>query len=108
MIYVAEVFSNLQAATRILAFLSTLVVSLVIAIQWAYWGDNQHKKQPIKSSILLPFIPLLFLMISIITPSSKTVYMIAGSEAGEQVVNSEEGKEILSNIKTILNSYIKK
>lgn len=34
--------------------------------------------------------------------------MIAGSEAGEQVVNSEEGKEILSNIKTILNSYIKK
>jgi len=49
------------------------------------------------------FATLLFCII----PTEKTIYMIAASEAGEHVVTSEEGKEILNDLRTILKQQIK-
>lgn len=47
-----------------------------------------------------------FIMISALIPSTNTMYMIAGSEAGEMVVTSTEGKEILGDIKDVIRSQL--
>lgn len=47
------------------------------------------------------------LFISALIPSKTTLYLIAGSEAGGTVVTSEEGKEVLNDIKLIIKQQIK-
>lgn len=52
----------------------------------------------------------LFLFVSIIQsliPSRETIYLIAGSEVGEIVVNSPEAREILDDVKTVIKQQIK-
>lgn len=46
------------------------------------------------------------LLLYAITPDKKTIYLIAGSEAGEYVVTSPEGQEIINDIKAIIKSQI--
>ena len=55
-------------------------------------------------------IPIYFLLICIgvLIPSKQTIYLIVGSEAGEAVVTSEEGREILNSIKEVIEIQIKK
>jgi len=51
------------------------------------------------------FVPWVFLVTSTlaaIIPSKDTIYLVAGSEAGEAVVTSQEGKEILNDIKEVI------
>lgn len=40
-------------------------------------------------------------------PSSKTIYMIAASEAGETVVTSPEAKEMLDDLKSLIKRKLK-
>ena len=49
-------------------------------------------------------VPTVFLiaLVAIAAPSSKTIYMIAGSEAGETVVTSEQGQAVLSDVQEII------
>ena len=56
---------------------------------WGFWGKTA--------------VPLLVLGLSMtLIPSKETIYMIAGSEAGEAVVTSETGQEILNDIKEVI------
>lgn len=56
---------------------------------WGFWGKT--------------VIPLLILgTLMKLIPSKETIYMIAGSEAGEAVVTSEAGQEILNDIKEVI------
>jgi hypothetical protein len=50
---------------------------------------------------------LLVLMTDRLIPSRDTIYLIAGSEVGEIVVNSPEAREILNNVKTVIKQQIK-
>ena len=49
---------------------------------------------------------LFFVFLSAIIPSKETIYLIAGSESAEFVVTSEEGKEILSDIKDVIRAQL--
>lgn len=40
-------------------------------------------------------------------PSKETIYLIAGSEAGEAVVTSETGQEILNDIQQVIKHQLK-
>ena len=43
--------------------------------------------------------------IAVLTPSSQTLYLIAGSEIGEQVVMSEDARAIYDDVRAVLRSY---
>lgn len=64
----------------------------------------QEKTPP--SVFLWAVLPTLLIIFSILLPSKEAVYLIAGSEAGEAVVTSEEGKEILSDIHMVIKHQL--
>lgn len=47
------------------------------------------------------------LPLSLLTPSSKTIYMIAASEAGETIVTSPEAREIFDDLKEVIKLKLK-
>jgi hypothetical protein len=57
---------------------------------------------------VMPYV-LLTIGLALITlvPSKDTIYLIAGSEAGEYVVTTPEGQEIVDDIKVIIQQQIK-
>lgn len=57
--------------------------------------------------------PFAFAMVSLfalaaLIPSKETIYLIAGSEAGEAVVTSEQGQEILNDVQQVIKSQLQK
>jgi hypothetical protein len=48
----------------------------------------------------------LFSFIAFLTPSKDTLYLVASSEAAEMVVASENGKQVLQDLKEVLHAQL--
>lgn len=56
----------------------------------------------------LPYAIVIILMIIVaLSPSSRTIYMIAASEIGEKVVTSPDAVEMLDDLKVIIKNRLK-
>ena len=52
------------------------------------------------------YVWLVFLAITFFVPSRETIYLMAGSEFGEVVVNTPEAKEILGDIQEVIRHQL--
>jgi len=104
MIYGAEVAGNLQTIAVGVALIVGLFGGTAICV---FGFDSQYKyvRKWIPAYILIMSVSGL---IAVFTPSSDTIYMIAASEAGEAVVTSPEGKEMLGDLKEIIRRKLAK
>jgi hypothetical protein len=100
LLYFAEVAGKLGSIAGLITLL--MAVGLAGVIFWYAMSldeDLRVPKPPVKSYLTVFVITLL---ISIVTPTKETIYLIAGSEAGEAVVTSESGQEILNDIRQVI------
>lgn len=105
-----------------LIFLNTVLPSLYVLYRlacklwadtvWSYDGEAIRERKLVEQGkplfdnwkfIYLPVVVLFFLNF---VPSKETLYLIAGSEAGEYVVNTPEAKAILSDIQEVIQLQI--
>jgi len=119
LLYLAEVSGNAKIVAGVSAFLSTvaatmfLVGTFVMGVDRAGYeeGDRRFKEADVyyKTWKKLFRISCVVLLVSVtiatFAPSRQTVYLIAGSEAGEMVVTSEEGQAILDDVRAVIRSY---
>lgn len=78
-----------------------------IASWFAKSGDKEAQdfiEVPVFRHSILVFV--VASAISLLTPSKEAMYLIAGSEAGEFVVNTPEAKAILSDIQEVIQLQI--
>lgn len=118
-IYLADVLPSLATGIGVSFFFISVgfsLLSIVLFITYFDSVDKHHQwpeinkifpfKYPI-GSVIAVFFSLMILLASNLIPSTKTIYMIAASEAGEAVVKSEEGQEMINDLKLIIKGYIK-
>lgn len=111
LIYAAEVSDRASGVFVFLALMFGLGGIPVIGMLFAAWVD---KYGPIKSGIG-PFTALVaylmletaFLTGAVGLPSKATIYMIAASEAGEQIVTSPDAIEMMGDLKAIIKKRLK-
>jgi uncharacterized membrane protein len=108
-LYLADVISNLQDVLTLMA--------IIFAIASIFWticrvvGDDKYNSTERELAKTFWFVPWLFifsLTFAALIPSTNTIYLIAASEAGEMVVNTPEAKEVMSDLKEILNIQLDK
>jgi hypothetical protein len=107
-LYFADI---LPRAVEIALFLAVvfgvLAIPYSVAIGYANGGDEEAKAfisiPVIKYSYLIFAVAVAF---TLFTPSKEAMYLIAGSEAGEFVVNTPEAKAILSDIQEVIQLQI--
>ena len=120
LIYLAEVLPNLSSVVGRWAWLgaiATFAAVIVLFLAKLTFTDEytrefrkevyeQYKDMRVFWPLywLCLFVPLL--LVSELVPSKETIYLIAGSEAGEAVVTSEEGKEILNDIHEVIKHQL--
>ena len=114
-IYAADVLGELKTGMAILSAIGCIVVVAAFIVgnaKWSYysWHDQEARERSeafrlkIQSfgKVWVLFAMVCLLGISALIPQSKTLYMIAASEAGETVVTSPEAKEMLGDLKEII------
>lgn len=114
LLYLADVLPNL-ANVAVITLTAVGCFGTIGIVAWFIdYADEKSRndakglpttapKPPIKTYILTLLISGF---IFIFTPSKETIYLIAGSEAGEAVVTSNEGKEILNDIKEVIKHQL--
>lgn len=97
LIYFADIVSNLQGV------LAAVSVVLVVAMLPATEGFSKT----FKGLKLYVTIAILLGAIATILPSKNTVYAIAASELGEQVLVSNTGKKAVAALEAWLDAQVK-
>jgi len=106
LIYAAEVVSNLKGVLVVAAIGSALVIgicSLVAGLNAEFGGEEGEWKKYIRYA----WIVVAFALSAAVLPSTKTVYLIAASEAGEAVVTNPDAIEMMTDLKAIIKQRLK-
>lgn len=96
-IYFADVVGTLSVLFTLVGIVSLAVsvVSLII-------------KEKINSFVAYFAISSAFLfLVATLIPSKQTLYAIAASEIGEEILKSEEGKQVINALKEYTLSFLK-
>lgn len=107
MIYLAEVvgsFKNLLIAIAVISAIGIPCFTIFFGMA-ADVGDMEEGSY--KKPLRFIWLPLVAGLIASLTPSTKAVYLIAASEAGETVIKSPEAVEMFNDLKTIIRQKLK-
>lgn len=107
-LYFADVIPALGKAFALLSIPTLLgSFSLLIGFLMTSSPGNEEENEVVKK-MLKTFLPvgLICLLLSIAAPSTKTIYLMMGSEAGEAVATSEQGKEILDDVRQVIKDQL--
>lgn len=102
LIYLADVLPNLMTMLLTIGCIS-LILSLVMLL-YSFLPEFPVSRS---TTIFIGVCASIMVLIATLIPSKNAIYLIAGSQAGEMVVMSEDGKEMLADIKTIIKQQIK-
>lgn len=111
-IYLADVVQGVKP----LLIVPSIIGLVTIAVWIICIASENSERRPYKGmeSIEYPkfwiftviIISLFNFTLASFIPSKETIYLIAGSEAGEMVVKSPEAQEILSDVKEVLKGQL--
>lgn len=104
LLYLSDVLPSLSVGMGMISVISGILFGIATVIFWCtYFDKNDYVsiKVPITLSCFLVFT-IFFGLASNLIPSRQTILLIAASEMSEQVVKSQDGQEIMSNLKQIL------
>ena len=107
-IYLADIVARISGVSFAFAFaFGAATISSVIAKVIAMAEEENEVTEKFSGLFKFAFLGLLVaLFVLIFVPSRDTLYLIAGSEAGEAVVTSEEGKAILKDIQDVIQHQL--
>lgn len=107
MIYAADALGNVKGLLMAIGIIS-LAVGLIAMMVLAIGGaDGDVEPGSWKKPLRFSWIPIASGLFAAVLPSSTTVYMIAASEAGEAIVTSQDGKEMLSDVQSLIRKKLK-
>lgn len=112
-LYFADVLPNLSSALGFLLGVSIVFggIGMVFLTIWTFTSEFESASERVKTFVpkLQKWLVSMFFIMGtlwVLIPSKETIYLIAGSEAGEYVVNTPEAKAILSDIQEVIQLQI--
>jgi hypothetical protein len=102
-LYLAEVIPSLGTAAVIFSGAWGLVCGGILIVWTVAWMDEAAPKPWYGTFITVLSISTA---VAVLTPPKETIYLIAGSQAGEYVANTPEAQEILDDIRQIIRMQV--
>lgn len=109
MLYLAGVIPSLGETMGVFAFICgvAFIATAIIRGSCPYPEDFPSLMKWSKTTLkVLPFAFVLCFLLSAFIPSQRTIYLIMGSELGEEVIQSETGKRVLDAVNKKLDEYL--
>lgn len=118
LVYLAEVIERVEGVTFGLGLFFGIAACISIIIMGCCAAENEFDtskagtKKWCKYTFISVILAVVFIAVSAFVPTKKAVYMIAGIQAAEYLVNTEtakdignEGVKIFKDLGTIIHSY---
>jgi len=102
LIYAASVVGNIKG----LLIAGAVIGSGTCALSVVVWLASEGEVSP-KPILRWLWAPILAAFLAATLPGSQTMYMIAASEAGEQIVTSPDAIEMMGDLKAIIKQRLK-
>ncbi len=108
LIYLADVLPNLRESFGLFLLVSAASSVVLIVNYFITVANDELEKAILLKGFLKLTLPttLVLTLLWAAIPSKDTIYLIAGSEAGEFVVNTPEAREILNGVKEVIQLQI--
>ena len=105
-LYFADVTGNLRGLLLLFTVVGG-VASIMAFFGWLmqrdlYGADSVTANTLGSISFKLAPVVVVCAILSALMPSKETIYLIAGSEAGETIVASPQGQEILNDVQEVI------
>lgn len=111
LIYVADIVGNIKViGALIIIMMIASSIMFLMSFPWesdCYGDDVELPRRARKISAKVFILCIIGTILSIFIPSSKTIWLIAGSEIGENVLAKPETQEVLGDVYTIIQSKVK-
>lgn len=99
-----ELFCFLAVMSGVLGVLAGLIYFL--ATINSELPEPKDKKSYLKVLKLITYVFIITCTLHLLLPSAQTLYLIAGSELGEQALNTETGKQVQEYLQLLItDSY---
>ncbi len=109
-LYLADVLPNLGGTFGIIGIVGIVVSLLTGLLATIAYGDGAIESDAYaairKTCYKVLAGSLISILISAFIPSKDTIYLIAGSEAGEYVVNTPEAQAIIDDIHEVIRHQL--
>jgi len=100
LIYFAEILPNIGFLLVLSLFIGMLCYGIYLIVTLVHSDQTYENRSTYLGRAVLVFLATG--LVAALIPSKETIYLIAGSEAGEMVVSSDAGQDILSDIQEII------
>lgn len=108
LLYLADVVGDLNDLSKL-----TLVASLfaLLAAGTSFLVATSDDEKSLAKDLgylskIFCWVAVVAMVLVVVVPSSKTIYLIAASESGEYVATSERSQRILDKIEGVLDDYL--
>jgi hypothetical protein len=105
-LYLAEVVGKLGIISAFTSFVG-IFCAIGMFFWWTHYEEvgkgRKEPKPPVKGFLI---VWLTALTLYVVVPTQQTIYLIAGSQAGEAVATSETGQEILNDIQEVIKHQL--
>lgn len=111
-VYLAEVIPSIGNLLGFVSVAALIIGAILLIIFLIALGESHIRRDKVLVKGLTTGLICLFVfsfffgILGILIPSKDTIYMIAGSEAGEMVVTSETGQEMISDIHEVIKHQL--
>lgn len=109
LIYAADVLGSVKGLLIAVAIVGMIVLSVAM-LAAAIGASEPYPAVPAgtwKKPLRFMWVPIVAGLIAALIPSTRTLYMIAASEAGEAVVTSPDAIEMMGDLKAIIKQKLK-
>ncbi len=106
LLYLADIIPGIGVFLKATAFVSIilLIVGMGVCAGMAADGDLPPGSWKYPAKFL--WVPITMLFVAAFAPSTQTIYMIAASEMGEEVVQSPEVADTMRRVKALIDKKL--
>lgn len=113
-LYLADILQNIKPFFQTIGTLLLIVIPclwLIVAVhneQCTSYNSYQPWPKPVKWSIFLFIVGFILHSTAAAMPSRDTILLIAASEASEMVIQNDEVREVMGDVKEVIRQQLKK
>lgn len=110
LIYAADALQNVAVILTLVASLTAVGLCIAALMIGLMDADSYKETRPVgrwKRPLWWVAAPVAVLIFAALMPSSRTMYLIAASEAGETIVTSPDAIEMMGDLKAIIKKRLK-
>lgn len=106
LIYIADVAGGLKVFAFVLCALATIAVVMFTLAFAVCAGEPGIPRGSWKKPFRYIWVPVLFGLIGVVSPTAMTIYTIAASEAGEKIATNPQAQEMATDLGRLIQQKL--